>query len=111
VRDLFHHYEVWIRYRNGSEELRGRVNTRRFADQITRDLRSLPENLLAEVYTVRRFGVHPWTVRLLCIPAMLVASFIDPEVPRMLVMAVIAAVLLGAGAGGEKWIGGGPDDR
>jgi hypothetical protein len=40
------------------------VNTRRFADQIPRDLRNLPENLLAEVYTVREFGVHPWTVRL-----------------------------------------------
>jgi hypothetical protein len=111
VRDVLYHYEIWVRPRSGRDILRWRVNTRRLADQLVRDLHAELTPRGMQVWAVRTRGVHPWTVQLLGLPALLGASLIVPTVPRLIMVALVAAMLLGAGCGGRRWMRGGRDDR
>jgi hypothetical protein len=111
LRDLPYHYAIWVRPHSGRAILRWRVNTRHLADQLVRDLHAELAPRGMHVWAIRTRGVHPWTVQLLGLPLLLVASVIVLPIPRLIIVAVLGATLLGAGCGGRRWMRGGRDDR
>lgn len=112
LRDLRSHYEVRIVYRNGTEVLHARIHARARAEDCANQLRAVPGNALATVTIVRQRGLHPWTVRSIGIPILLVATIVlEPMPVRVSITSVVTVVLLTFGGGGHEWMKGGRDDR
>jgi hypothetical protein len=111
LRDLPYHYAIWVRSRGGHAHLRWRVNTRRLADRLVQDLHAELSSSGMHVWAIRTRGVHPWTVHLVGLPTLLIASLIVPTGPRLIIVVLVGAMLLGAGCGGRRWMRGGRDDR
>jgi hypothetical protein len=111
LRDLPYHYAIWVRSRSGRAHLRWRVNTRHLADRLVQDMHAELAPSGMHVWAIRTRGVHPWTVQVLGLPVLLGASVIVPLVPRLIIVALVGAIVLGAGCGGRRWMRGGRDDR
>jgi hypothetical protein len=111
LRDLRYHYEVWIRHRNGAEDLLRRLHSRAGAEALAARLRAEFGAGVADVHIVRQRGIHPWTVQIIGFSMLYGVGFLEPMPVRAAVGCSIAAVMLRLGVHGREWIRGGHDDR